>query len=242
MRMAKAIGDPSRAGAYVKAKRKAREPIMGFGHRVYRAEDPRARHMREGVKRLSEEMGQPHWYEILEALVEAMRPYSRHGVNVNVDFYAGVVYYLHGIRRICSCRSSRSDGSRAGRCRRWSSSRTTSDPAASPVHRPRCAGVRADRRTRPEPRPETPSRREPGHALSRWRGGGSACRAIRGCVGPRSRGDGRPARLRRSGDPPDLHGNRRAPRPGCRSHRQRESPPRPDPDVPGATSERHRSA
>ncbi len=97
MRMAKAIGDPSRAAAYVKEKRKAREPIMGFGHRVYRAEDPRARHMREGVKRLSEEMGQPHWHEILEALVEAMRPYSRHGVNVNVDFYAGVVYYLHGV-------------------------------------------------------------------------------------------------------------------------------------------------
>ena len=97
MHMAREIGDPSKAAAYVKARRKAREPIMGFGHRVYRAEDPRARHMREGVRRLSEEMGQPHWYAILEALVEAMRPYARHGVNVNVDFYAGVVYHLHGI-------------------------------------------------------------------------------------------------------------------------------------------------
>ena len=97
MQMAREIGDPAQAAAYVKAKRQAREPIMGFGHRVYRAEDPRARHMREGVKRLSEEMGQPHWYAILEALVEAMRPYARHGVNVNVDFYAGVVYHLHGI-------------------------------------------------------------------------------------------------------------------------------------------------
>ena len=97
MLMAQEIGDPAGAAAYVKAKRKAREPIMGFGHRVYRAEDPRARHMREGVKRLSEEMGQPHWYAILEALVEAMSPYARHGVNVNVDFYAGVVYHLHGV-------------------------------------------------------------------------------------------------------------------------------------------------
>ena len=42
-------------------------------------------------------MGQPQWYQILEALVEAMKPYSRLGVNVNVDFYAGVVYYLNGI-------------------------------------------------------------------------------------------------------------------------------------------------
>ncbi|MSQ55447.1 MAG: citrate (Si)-synthase [Betaproteobacteria bacterium] len=97
MHMAKEIGDASKAAAYVKAKRGNKEPVMGFGHRVYRAEDPRARHMRAGVEKLSREMGQPHWYQILEALVEAMKPYSRHGVNVNVDFYAGVVYYLNGI-------------------------------------------------------------------------------------------------------------------------------------------------
>ncbi len=97
MRMAQEVGEPAKAVEYVRAKRKNREPVMGFGHRVYRAEDPRARHMREGVERLSREMGQPHWYEILQALVDAMKPYSRHGVNVNVDFYAGVVYYLHGI-------------------------------------------------------------------------------------------------------------------------------------------------
>ena len=97
MRMAQEVADPANAAAYVKAKRRRREPIMGFGHRVYRAEDPRARHMREGVERLSREMGQPHWFEILQALVEAMSPYARHGVHVNVDFYAGVVYYLNGI-------------------------------------------------------------------------------------------------------------------------------------------------
>lgn len=97
MHMAREIGDPANAAAYVKARRAAGEPIMGFGHRVYRAEDPRARHMRAGVERLSREMGQPQWYRILEALVEAMSRYSRLGVAVNVDFYAGVVYYLNGI-------------------------------------------------------------------------------------------------------------------------------------------------
>lgn len=97
MRMAQEIGNPERAADYVRRKRANREPVMGFGHRVYRTEDPRARHMRDGVKRLSQEMGEPQWYEILEAVVAAMRPYARHGVNVNVDFYAGVVYYLHGI-------------------------------------------------------------------------------------------------------------------------------------------------
>lgn len=97
MKMAREIGDPGEAKAYVKAKRANREAIMGFGHRVYRAEDPRARHLRDGVERLSIEKGEPQWNQILVALVEAMKPYSRHGVNVNVDFYSGVIYHLHGI-------------------------------------------------------------------------------------------------------------------------------------------------
>lgn len=99
MKMAEEIGDPARAADYVRDTRKAGIPITGFGHRVYRAEDPRARHMRAGVERLSKEMGQPKWYEILQAVVKAMAPYARHGVNVNVDFYSGVVYHLLGVKR-----------------------------------------------------------------------------------------------------------------------------------------------
>jgi citrate synthase len=97
MKMAQEIGEPARAAEYVKRLRANREPVMGFGHRVYRAEDPRARHLREDVKALSLEMEEPKWYAILEAVVEAMRPYARLGVNVNVDFYAGVIYHLLGI-------------------------------------------------------------------------------------------------------------------------------------------------
>ena len=97
MKMVEEIGSPEKAAAYVRAKRKNREPVTGFGHRVYRTEDPRAKHMRDGVEKLGREMGQPQWYEILQAVVEAMKPYSRHGLNVNVDFYSGVIYQLHGI-------------------------------------------------------------------------------------------------------------------------------------------------
>jgi citrate synthase len=99
MKMAEEIGDPARAADYVRDKRKSGAAVTGFGHRVYRAEDPRARHMRAGVEQLSKEMGQPKWFEILQAVVEAMAPYARHGVNVNVDFYSGVVYHLLGIKR-----------------------------------------------------------------------------------------------------------------------------------------------
>ncbi len=97
MRMAQEIGEPERAAAYVKAKRAAGEAVTGFGHRVYRTEDPRARHMRDGVETLSREMGEPKWFAILQAVVEAMKPYARFGVNVNVDFYSGAIYYLNGI-------------------------------------------------------------------------------------------------------------------------------------------------
>jgi citrate synthase len=97
MKMAREIGHPAAAADYVRKKRENREPIMGFGHRVYRAEDPRARHLRAGVDQLSREMGEPHWFEILQAVEQAMTRYARLGVNVNVDFYAGVIYHLLGI-------------------------------------------------------------------------------------------------------------------------------------------------
>ncbi|CAN5772315.1 citrate synthase/methylcitrate synthase [soil metagenome] len=99
MTMVEEIGSPERAAEYVKAKRAAREAVIGFGHRVYRAEDPRARHMRDGVEKLSRDMGEPRWFAILQAVVEAMKPYARHGLNVNVDFYSGAIYQLHGIPR-----------------------------------------------------------------------------------------------------------------------------------------------
>ncbi|RMF38324.1 MAG: citrate (Si)-synthase [Alphaproteobacteria bacterium] len=99
MKMVEEIGSADRAADYVAAKRKAREPVTGFGHRVYRAEDPRARHMRAAVERLSAEQGHSEWFDILQAVVKAMQPYARHGLNVNVDFYAGVGYQLHGIPR-----------------------------------------------------------------------------------------------------------------------------------------------
>jgi citrate synthase len=98
MKMALEIGEPERAGEYVRERQRNRENrIMGFGHRVYKVEDPRARHMRAKSKALSERMGQAKWYEILEAVQQEMARYQRHGIYVNVDFYAGSVYYLLGI-------------------------------------------------------------------------------------------------------------------------------------------------
>jgi len=95
--MTEEIGSPENAVAYVKNKIGSGGRIMGFGHRVYKAEDPRAQHLRERSRTLGEKRGQPKWYQILTNVEEAMAPYRRHGIFVNVDFYAGSIYHLLGI-------------------------------------------------------------------------------------------------------------------------------------------------
>jgi citrate synthase len=97
MKLCQEIGEPERAAAYIAERRARGEKVMGFGHRVYRVEDPRARHMRERARELGEKLGQPKWFRILTAIEDEMAPLAERGVNVNVDFYAGAVYYLLGI-------------------------------------------------------------------------------------------------------------------------------------------------
>ena len=97
MKMALDIGDEENVETYLEGKRERKERVMGFGHAVYRAEDPRARHLREGSRLLAERMGDPKWFQILSRVEQQMRPYAERGICVNVDFWAGSVYYLLGI-------------------------------------------------------------------------------------------------------------------------------------------------
>ena len=97
MKMTQDIGDEANAGSYIKEKISAGGRVMGFGHRVYKAEDPRARHLREGCRQLGEKKGQPKWFRILSAVAEEMMPYGNKGIHVNVDFWSGAVYHLLGI-------------------------------------------------------------------------------------------------------------------------------------------------
>ena len=98
MKMAVEIGQPENAQEYAKKILDSGGRIMGFGHRVYKAEDPRACHLRERSRKLGEKMGQPHWFQILRHLEEkTMVPYRSRGIYVNVDFFAGSIYNLLGI-------------------------------------------------------------------------------------------------------------------------------------------------
>ena len=98
MKMAQEIGNPENAEEYARKILDGGGRIMGFGHRVYKAEDPRARHLRDRSQKLGEKMGHPEWFQILTYLEEkAMVPYRAKGICVNVDFFAGSIYYLLGI-------------------------------------------------------------------------------------------------------------------------------------------------
>jgi citrate synthase len=72
-----------------------KEKIPGFGHRVYRTEDPRATHLRRMSQELGQRAGNARWFEMsqrIEALVK-----SEKKLNPNVDFYSASTYYLLGI-------------------------------------------------------------------------------------------------------------------------------------------------
>ena len=98
MKMSLEIGQPENAAEYCRKLLDSGGRVMGFGHRVYKAEDPRARHLRARSKALGEKMGHPEWFQILQYLEEeAMVPYRSRGIFVNVDFFAGSIYYLLGI-------------------------------------------------------------------------------------------------------------------------------------------------
>ena len=97
MKMALDIGDEDKAEDYVRNLLKDGGRVMGFGHRVYRATDPRAFHLKADAKELGERKGQPKWFSILASVTKVMEPYTRRGICQNVDFFSGAIYYLLGI-------------------------------------------------------------------------------------------------------------------------------------------------
>lgn len=89
------IGEVENVVPYVDRALEEKRKIMGFGHRVYKTEDPRATHLREMSRTLSQELGDPKWYEISRGLEDLLK--ERKGLNPNVDFYCATVYYALGL-------------------------------------------------------------------------------------------------------------------------------------------------
>jgi citrate synthase len=101
------IAEPSRAEAFIDARLRAhaalsrperadpRARVPGFGHRVYKVDDARARVLRGMAKSMAEATGHTRLFEAAERVYEAMK--VRTSLPVNVDFFSAVVYDALGI-------------------------------------------------------------------------------------------------------------------------------------------------
>jgi citrate synthase len=95
MRLLLKIGDVSNAVPTIKRMLANKEKIMGFGHRVYKTEDPRATHLRKMSEELCRRTGQSKWYEMSREIEKYMLA-EKH-LHCNVDFYSATCYYALGI-------------------------------------------------------------------------------------------------------------------------------------------------
>ena len=94
MKMTQEIGTEENAENYVRERIRGGGRVMGFGHRVYKAVDPRSIHLQDDARELGERKGEPKWFQILQSVIEVMEPYRRRGIYQNVDFFSGAIYYL----------------------------------------------------------------------------------------------------------------------------------------------------
>ncbi|MFI6596401.1 citrate/2-methylcitrate synthase [Nonomuraea sp. NPDC050536] len=86
---------PGNVAQAVREKLDAHEKIMGFGHRVYKTEDPRATHLRRMSAELAESTGDDTYYRMSKEMEEVV--FETKGLYPNVDFYAASVYHYLGI-------------------------------------------------------------------------------------------------------------------------------------------------
>jgi 2-methylcitrate synthase len=86
---------PERVDEAIRSRLAKKVKIPGFGHRVYRTEDPRATHLRRMSKELGERAGNARWFEISQRIEKLVTGEKK--LYANVDFYSASTYYTLGI-------------------------------------------------------------------------------------------------------------------------------------------------
>lgn len=89
------IARPENVGSYIETMFAEHKKVMGFGHRVYKTEDPRALHLREMSEELGKRTGELKWYQMSRQIEQLV--FKDKGLYANVDFYSASVYYMLGI-------------------------------------------------------------------------------------------------------------------------------------------------
>ena len=100
MKMLLEIGDADKVDEYMADAFATGKKIMGFGHRVYHTEDPRATHLREMSEATAKRQGDTKWFDMskrIEELVIAEMDRKGKKIRANVDFYSASTYHMLGI-------------------------------------------------------------------------------------------------------------------------------------------------
>ena len=95
MKMLMEIGSPENVETYIHDKLANKEKIMGFGHRVYKYGDPRAKHLKLMSEKLTTLTGEPEFYDMSVKIEEIVTGEKK--LPPNVDFYSASVYHSLGI-------------------------------------------------------------------------------------------------------------------------------------------------
>jgi citrate synthase len=95
MRVVEQIKTPERAEAWIRKALADKARIMGFGHRVYRVEDPRAKHLRRLASELGQQIGNMAFVRILDTVARVVTEVKK--IYPNVDLYSGAAYAAMGL-------------------------------------------------------------------------------------------------------------------------------------------------
>lgn len=98
MIMLNEIGEIDRIEPAIRKRLENKEKVMGFGHRVYKAYDPRATYLKTFTKQIAEDTGNQKLYEMSRRIEEIMeREVAAKGIYPNVDFYSATTYASIGL-------------------------------------------------------------------------------------------------------------------------------------------------
>lgn len=98
MQMLLEIGDVDNVVPYMEKMLSQKKKVMGFGHRVYKAKDPRAVILEGMSEELGKRANDSKWFEMTRAVEEYFQPKVKaKGLFPNVDFYSASAYQVMGI-------------------------------------------------------------------------------------------------------------------------------------------------
>lgn len=100
MKMLESIGEAERTDEWMAKYLASKQKVMGFGHRVYRAKDPRAKILEKMSEELGKRMNNTKWFDISRRVEQYFQPIvAAKGIYPNVDFYSASAYHVMGIPR-----------------------------------------------------------------------------------------------------------------------------------------------